>query len=110
MTLQTFVLAAVLALASLGGAQADGLHPRNGQSIDLGDVSGTAYYTAERSGFHVVATLAQGETGTPIRFEAVLTPGQSVVFSSPRGSGLPADAVEISRENDTMLVRKAATN
>ena len=108
MTVQTLALAAALALASLGAAHADELRPRNGQSIDLGEVSGTAYYTAERGGFHVVATLAQGEAGAPIRFEAVLAPRQSVVFSSPRGFGLPADAVEISRENVTMLVRKAA--
>ena len=30
-------------------------------------MSGVAYYTVERDGFRVVTTLAQGETGTPVR-------------------------------------------
>ena len=71
-------------------------------------MSGVAYYTAERDGFRVVATLAQqGEDATPVRFEAVLVQGQSVVLSTPRKAGAPAEAVEISRQADTVLVRKA---
>ncbi len=108
MNIQTAIVAVTFALASIGAANADELRPIQGQSIDLGDVSGVAYYTAERDGYRVVATLAQGETGTPVRFEAVLAPGQSVVLSTPRAVGVPADAVEISRQADTMLVRKTA--
>ena len=107
MNARNIFLAAALALASIGVAHADGLRPIEGRSIDLGTMTGVAYYTAERDGFRVVATLGQGDTGTPVRFEAVLAPGQRVVLSTPRGVGMASDAVEISREKDTMLVRKA---
>ena len=113
MSIRNTIFAAALALSSIGAAQADGLRPIQGQSIDLGDMSGVAYYTAERDGYRIVATLAQGATGTPVRFEAVLAPGQSVVLSTPRAIGVSANAVEISRENDTMSVRRttaAVTN
>ena len=108
MTIRSTILAAALALTTIGAAQAESLQPRHSQSITLGTVSGVAYYTAERDGFRVVATLAQGEAGTPVRFEAVLAPGQSVVLSTPRGLGAPSDTVEIGREHNTVFVRKAA--
>jgi hypothetical protein len=71
-------------------------------------VSGVAYYTVERDGFRLVATLAQGEAGTPVRIEAVLASGQSLVLSSPREAGTVRNAVEISRRGDQVLVHKAA--
>jgi hypothetical protein len=91
-------------------AAAERLKPVQAHGIDLGAVSGVAYYTVERGGFRVVVTLAQrGEDATvPVRFEAVLAPGQSVVLSTPRGAGIPPDAVEISRHADTVLVRQGA--
>jgi hypothetical protein len=109
MNIQKTILATALALTFFSAAHADGLRPQQAQSIDLGELSGVAYYTVERNGFRVVATLAQGDTGTPVRFEAVLASGQSVVLSTPRAVGIPADAVEISRTNDTMSVHRAAT-
>ncbi|QPF82006.1 hypothetical protein IC762_19630 [Bradyrhizobium genosp. L] len=104
MSVRSTLLAAAVTLASLGAAHADGLRPIAAQSIHLGDVSGVAYYTAERDGFRVVTTLAEGEAGTPIRFVSVLAPGQRVVFSTPK----LASALEISRNGDSLLVRKAA--
>jgi hypothetical protein len=91
-------------------ASGEGLRPVHAQGIDLGAVSGVAYYTVEHDGFRVVVTLAQrGEDATvPVRLEAVLTPGQSVLLSAARGAGSPPDAVEISRHADTVLVRQAA--
>jgi hypothetical protein len=71
------ILAAALALASLAPAQAERLKPVQAQGIDLGALSGIAYYTVERDGFRVVATLAQGEDATPVRFEALLVPGRA---------------------------------
>jgi hypothetical protein len=103
MSIRSTLLAAALTLASLGGAHANGLRPIEGQSINLGDVSGVAYYTVEPDGFRVVATLAQGEAGTPIRIVSVLAPGQRVVLSTPHQSG----ALEISRNGDSLVVRKA---
>jgi hypothetical protein len=90
------------AFASLEAAHADGLRPIDAMSIDVGEVSGVAYYTVERDGFHVVTTLAQGMTGTPIRVVCVLAPGQSVTFSTPQ----QANALEISRNGNSVLVRK----
>jgi hypothetical protein len=106
-TVHRAILAAVFTFA-VGAALADGLGPVQGRRIDLGAVSGVAYYTVERNGFRVVATLAQGEAGTPVRIEAVLAPGQKLVLSTPRGVGHPANAVEISRRGDRVLVQEAA--
>ena len=102
MPIRSMFVAAAFALASLEAAHADGLRPIDGMSIDLGEVSGVAYYTVERDGFHVVTTLAQGMTGTPIRVVCVLAPGQRVAFSTPH----QANALEISRNGDSVLVRK----
>ena len=110
MTIHRTILAAALALAAAtGAARADGLKPAQSQSIDLGAVSGVAYYTVEGDGFRVVATLAQeGQDGAPVRVEAVLLPGQSVVLSTPRGPGVRPYAVEISRRADAVVVHRAA--
>ena len=102
MSIRSMLVAAAFALASLQAAHADGLRPIDAKSIDLGEVSGVAYYTVERDGFHVVTTLAQGMAGTPIRVVSVLAPGQKVAFSTPL-----AGVLEISRNGDSVLVRKA---
>lgn len=103
MSIRSLLFATAFAFASLTAAHADGVRPIEARSIDLGDVSGVAYYTVERDGFHVVTTLAQGEAGTPIRVVSVLAPGQSVVLSTPQ----PAGAIEISRNGDGLFVHKA---
>ena len=102
MSIRTTLLAAALTLTSLGAAQANSLKPIEGRSINLGDVSGVVYYTIERDGFHVVTTLANGETGMPIRVVSILSPGQQVVLSTPT----QAAGIEISREGDRVLVHK----
>jgi hypothetical protein len=103
MSIRNLLFAVAFGVASLGAARADGLRPIQGQSVDLGEISGIAYYTVERDGFHVVATLAQGEAGTPIRVVSVLAPGQRLVLSTAHQAG----AIEISRQGDSVLVRKA---
>jgi hypothetical protein len=108
MTIHRTIIAAAFALTVAGAAQADGLQPVEGRSIDLGDVSGIAYYTVEPDGFRVVATVAQGEAGTPVRLEAVLAPNQSVVLSSPRVGSVAPNSIEISRRGDQVLVHQAA--
>jgi hypothetical protein len=105
MSIRSILFAAAFGIASLPVAHADGLRPMEGKSIDLGGISGIAYYTVERDGFRVVATLAQGEAGTPIRVVSVLALGQRVVLSTPQQAG----AIEISREGDGVLIRKANT-
>jgi hypothetical protein len=103
MSIRSIIVAAAFALASLEAAHADGLRPMDARSIDLGEVSGVAYYTVERDGFHVITTLAQGTAGTSIRVVSVLAPGQSVAFSTPHEAG----ALEISRNGDRVFARKA---
>ncbi len=103
MSIRSMLVAAALALASLEAAHADGLRPIDAKSIDLGEVTGVACYTVERDGFHVVTTLAQGMAGTPIRVVSILASGQSVAFSTPHQAG----ALEISRNGDSVFVRKA---
>jgi hypothetical protein len=102
MSIRNVAFAAAIALATLGSAHADGLRPIEAKSIDLGAISGVAYYTVERDGFHVVTTLAQGEAGEPIRVVSVLAPGQSLVLSTANEQS----AVEISRIGDSVLVHK----
>jgi hypothetical protein len=101
MSIRNTFLAAAFTLASLGAAHAGDLRPIEGLSVNLGDVSGVAYYTVEPDGFRVVTTLAQGAAGTPIRLVSVLAPGQRVVLSTPRQAG----ALEISRNGDSLVVR-----
>ena len=104
MSIRNMLFAIAFAIASLTTARAEGLRPIEAASIDLGGISGVAYYIVERDGFHVVATLAQGVAGTPVRVESVLAPGQRVVLSTP----LKAAAIEISREGDSVLARRTS--
>ena len=100
-----FALAAPLA----GPASANNLNAVESRGIDLGAVAGGAYYTVEPNGLHVVATCAQREKGAPpIRFQAVLAPGQAVTFSSPRGPGRPAVEVSMTRHDDAITVAETA--
>ena len=103
MSIRNTLFTTAFVLASLGAAHAEGLRPIQAKSIDLGEVSGVAYYTVERDGFYVVTTLAQGEAGTPIRVVSVLAPGQHVVLSTTSHTG----GLEISRQGNSVLVRKA---
>ncbi len=113
MSIRHSVFAAALALVPLtGAALADEVRPNMAHHLDLGSVSGVAYYTVEQQGFRVVATLAQGASGTPLRVTSTLAPGQSVVLSTARDAGLEPVELVISREADTLLVNDAvmATN
>ena len=105
------VIAAALALAALATpavttpALAQDLKPAEARSLDLGALSGVAYYTVEPAGFRVVATLAEEADGTPMRVISLLAPGQSVVLSAAGAVGATPREIEISREADTLLVR-----
>lgn len=94
------VVLASIGPASTGSASAGG---PNAHKIDLGAVNGVAYYTEEAGRFRVVATLAQQE-GQPLRFEAVLSPGQSFVLSTAKEGGTALTSVEISREANDLVV------
>jgi len=101
------LVSAVLALAatSAQAAGSEALTPAFGRSIELGAVNGVAYYTVEEDGFRVVATLADAGA-KPVRFEAVLAPGQKVILSSPNGYGEAPAKVQISRDADAVRVER----
>jgi len=96
-------LAAAVGLVAT--AQAAELVAYRGQSIDLGVVNGIAYYTVEKSGYRIVATLAASDSKA-VRFEAVLAPGQSIVLSSPSALGEAPRRIEIGRQGDHVEVLK----
>ena len=102
-----FTFATPFTVAITSAAHADELQPIEGRTINLGQASGVVYYTVERDGFRVVATFAQGEGGRPVRIEAILTPGQSVVLSTPNAAGVAPETVEIRRRDDRIVVQAA---
>jgi hypothetical protein len=57
MSIRRFVIVAASVLTLAGAAHASELPPLEGRSLDLGSVSGVAYYTVEENGFRIVATL-----------------------------------------------------
>ena len=63
MSIRNMLIATALAFASVTTAHADGLRPIEAKSIDLGEVSGVAYYTAQHDGFHVVTTFSGRQRG-----------------------------------------------
>ncbi len=102
-----------LLLATLGvgaslatAAVATDLDAYRGQVIDLGDLDGIAYYTVEKDGYRVVATLANADSKA-IRFEVVLAPGQTVVLSTSAASEKAPTKIEISRQNGNVQVVSA---
>ena len=99
MRFTAFTMIAALGLALSGTAHADELRPAQSHGIKLGSVAGDAYYTVRQDGYHVVATFTQRDgSGAPVRFHAVLAPGQAVTFSSPRGVGEQPVSLSIRRQ------------
>ena len=74
-----------------GNATAVELTPNHAHSIDLNGVAGVAYYTVEGGTYRVVAVVASGESGRPIRFTATLLPQQRIEVS------VPSDGSEVER-------------
>jgi hypothetical protein len=99
-----FALAVLAAAVGVGMAQAGELRPMQAGSIAMGEVRGVAYYTVTAEGYEVVATLAAGEDGTPMRFEATLIAGQRILLSVPRRVDERPFEVEIVRLGDTLVV------
>jgi hypothetical protein len=99
------VLAALC--VTTGYAFAGELDTLQGGSIDLGGFRGVVYYKQADNSFRVVATIAEGEAGLPVRFEATLDEGQSFTISVPGRVDEPSQAVEISRANGKLFVAGA---
>ena len=106
------IVGLVAAMSFAGTAQSEQLAPIEARSITLGVVTGVAYYTVVEDGLRVVATVASGTVGTPIRFIATLKSGQSVVLSVPQALHKIPRELEIMRTDDvvTILDRSAGAN
>ena len=108
MRIKILTMAASLGLAALGPAMAGELKPAESHGINLGGVAGDAYYTVRQDGYHVVATFTQRDgSRTPVRFQTILTPGQSVTFSTPRGLGEQPVSMSIKRQGEHVIVDEA---
>ncbi|MGH6925860.1 MAG: hypothetical protein ACRED5_19210 [Propylenella sp.] len=106
-----FMALAALCLAALAlPAHAGELRPLGAESIELGGFRGVVYYTSEDDGYRVVATMAEGDTGPPVRFVATLAENQSLTISIPGKVGEPGQEVEISRVGEKLLLRRKPSN
>jgi hypothetical protein len=98
---------ATLAVSTL--AQATEMHPMQATSISLGQVTGVAYYSETADGYQVVATLAAGENGTPMRFVTTLAEGQRMLVSVPQGADQAPIELEFARLGDSLSVSQEST-
>ncbi|MGX7704675.1 hypothetical protein [Methylobacterium sp. Gmos1] len=95
-----------LGLLVAGAAGASELKPRQAHSLDLGPVRGSAYYTVEKDGLRVVATLAPTDSvsATPLRVITTLASEQVVSFSVPGTPEGTAASVAFARRGDRIEV------
>ena len=101
MNIRTIALAAALGLSLAGIAHANDLGPVENQAIDLGTVTGAAFYSVQPDGYHVTATFG---TVVPLRFQAVLASGQALNVSTPRALGEQPVSVNIRRDANRIIV------
>ncbi len=81
------------------------LNALEGGSIEIGSFHGVVFYTSEPDGYHIVATIADGEAGLPVRFEATLTETQKVSISVPGNLGEQSHVLEFSRTKGNWSLR-----
>src|SRR5262245_32200742 len=98
-----YLILAALSLAATPAPAAE-LIALQGGSIEVGSFHGVVFYTDEPDGYHVVATVADGEEGPPIRFEATVVENQKLLISVPGKLGGQSDVVEISRAGGRLVI------
>ena len=99
-----YIALAMLYLLAATPGQAGELIAMEAGSLDLGGFHGVVYYTSERDGYRVVATIAEGETGLPVRFEATLTERQKVTISVPGKLGEKTHVLELTRAGGKLVL------
>jgi hypothetical protein len=104
MNLRSFVAAAAILPILAASGHATDLRPIEAQPIQFGAVTGTAYYTEDPDGYRLVATLTTAEATRPVRFEAVLAPGQTILLSAPGKPGSAPETLAISRDADSVTI------
>jgi hypothetical protein len=98
-----YIAFAALCMAAMP-VHADELGAMKAESIDLAGFLGVVYYTPQEDGYRVVTTIAQGETGLPVRFVATLTENQIVAVSVPGKLGESDQIIKISRVGGKLVV------
>jgi hypothetical protein len=104
--MRTLLLALPLSLVALSNVQADDMRPLEAHKVQLGSITGVAYYTSESDGYRVVTTLAQTDSGNPVRFVAVLLPNQKVTISVPGALNGPSATIDIIRRGDNVTIAR----
>src|SRR3954454_16567266 len=74
------------------------------ESFELGGYRGVVYYTNEHDGYQVVATIADGEAGPPIRLVAILAESQAITISVPGEFGTQSQELNISHAGGKLMV------
>ena len=77
-----------------------------GESIELGRFHGVIYHTIEDDGFRVVATIADGEAGLPVRFSVTLADNHTATISVPGELGEAAHSLAVSRSGDKLTLKE----
>jgi hypothetical protein len=98
-----YIVLAMFCLAA-PAAHADELHPMEAKSISLGGFRGIVYYTQEQDGYHVTTTIAEGESGLPVRFEATINERQKLTITVPRRVGEQSYVVELFRVDGKLVM------
>ena len=98
---------AVAIFATAVTAHAQPLNANYAGSIDLGTTRGTAYYVAQPNGYHLIATLSSGAGSSPIRFDTMLSDGQSASVSIPGPVGTQPQEVVFIRSAGHLEVRES---
>jgi hypothetical protein len=95
----------LFATTALAADTSQDLRPLQGTRAEFNNgASVLVYYTAERDGFHVVATVASDDTPAQkvFRFTTVLADGQSTSISVRHDAGEPDDSVTLAHAGDRL--------
>ncbi len=99
-----YIFLAVPLLLTTPPMHAAELSVLQGGSIDIGSYHGVVFFTEGGDGYRVVATVANGDAGLPIRFEATLTESQKMSIIVPGRLGEQSHVVVISRSGNGLVI------
>ena len=103
-----FYLAAAIAVSGVltfvPAARAEDVSPDDGLTAVVGSETLSIYYHPNAMGYQVVVTAGTAQSGSVIRFEAVLVPGQYMRVSAPRGAGEPPIELRLYRVGDRVTI------
>src|SRR5215475_4473803 len=99
-----YLALAALLFLNLSPVHASEMAEFQAEGISLQGFIGVVYYTNAADGYHVVATIADGERGTPVRFEVTLADAQKMTISIPGKPGEKSRIIQISRTGSKFML------